>query len=483
MRKALCIMASFLLLLSLAACGGDSYEHIFGDLEWYSTFKADSDQKELKLIKDSYYYSDGWFETDPSKENQELALASIQLAASATDGDEDGPGTAFLKSMGFEEVGFSDFDMKGEFDCNYTFARKSLGDTELVAVIFQSTSEDPKVKNAGWKQNFMLNEPDVADPSGEHYAYSKVVESVIEEIAALAKTENTKFWITGESRGGALANVLAAHLPEKNISDKNIYAYTFESPATTDAADAEGGYKYIHNYVCSDDIVTKIPMWGMTRYGQQHELRTEETDEGLEEALRALGSDAADLRARIVTEDASAQIAENFEKKIPSRADYTKEISDKWTDADGNAHELSYTYQDAFVKLMDLVFRADSDASVVDGLASKKDDLEGCIGHLKEGVKLESSGNEPSAEYWEGSKGMYAVLKEINEGELPMNEEDIYKVVRVIAPVLITIPEDGGEPDTELLTDVIAYNKELTYSHTFDTLIARLKILAPKPEK
>ena len=79
MRKALCIMASFLLLLSLAACGGDSYEHIFGDLEWYSTFKADSDQKELKLIKDSYYYSDGWFETDPSKENQELALVLFMI--------------------------------------------------------------------------------------------------------------------------------------------------------------------------------------------------------------------------------------------------------------------------------------------------------------------------------------------------------------------------------------------------------------------
>ena len=78
---------------------------------------------------------------------------------------------------------------------------------------------------------------------------------------------------------------------------------------------------------------------------------------------------------------------------------------------------------------------------------------------------------------------MYAVLKEINEGELPLSEEDVYKVVSLVAPVLITIPEEGGEPDTELLTDVIAYNKELTYSHTFDTLIARLKILAPKPEK
>ena len=59
----------------------------------------------------------------------------------------------------------------------------------------------------------------------------------------------------------------------------------------------------------------------------------------------------------------------------------------------------------------------------------------------------------------------------------------MYKILRLAAPVLIELPEDQGDPSTELLTDVIAYNKELTYSHMFDTIIARLKILAPMPEK
>jgi hypothetical protein len=66
---------------------------------------------------------------------------------------------------------------------------------------------------------------------------------------------------------------------------------------------------------------------------------------------------------------------------------------------------------------------------------------------------------------------------------MPVSEEDLYKVVRVAAPVLISISEDSGEPDTELLTDVLGYNKELIYSHLFDTGIARLKVLAPAPEK
>ena len=68
-------------------------------------------------------------------------------------------------------------------------------------------------------------------------------------------------------------------------------------------------------------------------------------------------------------------------------------------------------------------------------------------------------------------------------GGLPISEEDLYEMIRFAAPVLITMPEDGGEPDAELITDVIGYNRELIYSHQFDTIIARLKILAPAPEK
>jgi len=78
---------------------------------------------------------------------------------------------------------------------------------------------------------------------------------------------------------------------------------------------------------------------------------------------------------------------------------------------------------------------------------------------------------------------LYDVLDEVSGGGLPASEEDLYEVIRFAAPVLIEMPEDGGEADTELLTDVIGYNRELMYSHQFDTIIARLKILAPAPEK
>ena len=462
----------------LTGCG-KSYEHIFGDVEWLSTYKEKSSDPE-KTIKDTFYYSDDWFSDSPSSENKELALASMQLIASCVSDDTDSTGAAFLKGMGFEEVGFSDFASSDPDDCNYTWARKSLGDSTLVAVTMQSVNRDWKLRNKAWKQNFTVNEPGDADPSGEHYAYAKAADKVIDDIAALAGDGDAVFWIMGQSRGGAIADILAVRLQEK-LDKAKIFAYTFEAPATVDA-DAAGDYKFIHNYICSDDIVTHVPMWGMTRYGVMHDLKTKETDEGLAGALEALGSDAAGMKARIVTNDVVARLSENLEARVPSRAEFSAERTDSWTDADGKRHDLTYSYQEALAKFMDLVFSEDSSGSLFEGLASKRGDLEGSIGHLSEGVKAEAGGNDPSAEYWEAAAAMYAVLSDA-DGGLPISEEDLYEVVRLAAPVLITIPEDGGEPDTELLTDVIGYNRELIYSHQFDTIIARLKILAPTPEK
>jgi len=461
----------------LTGCG-KSYEHIFGDVEWMSTYKEKASDPDV-MIKDTYYYSDDWFSDDPSAENKELALASMQLVASCVSDQDDNPGAAFLKSAGFEEVGYSDFASTDPEDCNYAWAKKSLGDTTLVAVVMQSVNTDWQLRNKVWKQNFTVNGPN-GETSGEHYAYATAVDKVVDDIAALAGDGNTTYWLAGQSRGGALTNVLAVRLAEK-VDGAKIFAYTFEAPATVDS-DAAGSYKNIHNYICSDDIVTHMPMWGMTRYGVTHDLK-KDTDDGLADALKALGSPAADMRARIVTDDVVARLTENLDARVPSRAEFSAERTDSWTDGDGS-HEVTYSYQDALVKFMDLVFRENyEDSPLLEGLASKRGDLEGAIGDLTNGVKAENSGGDPSADYWAATKSMYAVLSEVNGGELPVSQEDLYQVIRFAAPVLITIPEGGGDADTELLTDVIGYSRELIYSHQFDTIIARLKILAPTPDK
>ena len=127
----------------LAGCG-KSYEHIFGDVEWLSTYKESSSDTEKKTIKDTFYYSDDWFSD------------------------------------------YSNFDSNDPDDCNYTWASKTAGDTKLIAVVMQSINDDWEMRNKAWKQNFTVNEPGVADPSGEHYAYAKAVEKIIDDVAALS---------------------------------------------------------------------------------------------------------------------------------------------------------------------------------------------------------------------------------------------------------------------------------------------------------
>ena len=464
------------LAAGLCACGS-SYTYTTGDADWYSTYS-----KNEKIISDTYYYSDDWFGDKPEKDNVELALASMQLTASAVTDEADGTGAALLKSMGFEDVGFSDFASTDPDDFNYTWGRKTLDDgTTLVAIAVQSASSDMSVKNKGWKQNFTVNGDDA---DGEHHAYAKAVEKTIDGIADLGTGDRVKYWITGQSRGGAIANLLAAHLPEK-LGDKNagIFAYTFEAPATVDEETAgSGDHEYIHNYLCSDDFVTMIPGWGMTRYGDSHELVDKKRDEGLPDELRALGSDAADHKMRIVVQDDADRLAANLAAAVPTREDYSKVRTDKVTASDGTVHEITYTYQDSLVRLMDFVFSGDGDPgnTPLKKLMGRKDDVMASAEHLAEGLKLANAGKDPSAEYWNAAEGLYKVMQE-TEAAGDLTEEELYTILCLAAPVLIEYPEGSSEPSYDLLTDVAGYSDDLTYSHQFDTLVARLKLLAPEP--
>ena len=79
MALALVMLMTFGTLM-LTGCG-KSYEYIYGGLEWLSTYKEKASDPD-KTIKDTFYYSDDWFSDNPSSENPELALASMQLIAS-----------------------------------------------------------------------------------------------------------------------------------------------------------------------------------------------------------------------------------------------------------------------------------------------------------------------------------------------------------------------------------------------------------------
>lgn len=87
------------------------------------------------------------------------------------------------------------------------------------------------------------------------------------------KNASKTYWVTGHSRGASIANVLGARLDD---SSKDVYAYTFASPATTTASNAEdtNAYPGIFNVLNKDDLIPYLPtkQWGFKHYGKSYKI-------------------------------------------------------------------------------------------------------------------------------------------------------------------------------------------------------------------
>lgn len=78
---------------------------------------------------------------------------------------------------------------------------------------------------------------------------------------------NVVFWVTGHSRGAAIANLVSAKLIDQG---KTVFGYTFAAPNTTVSTSAGNAeYRSIFNLVNEDDFVPCVPMtaWNFRRFG------------------------------------------------------------------------------------------------------------------------------------------------------------------------------------------------------------------------
>ena len=95
-------------------------------------------------------------------------------------------------------------------------------------------------------------------------------------------SSNSILWITGHSRGAAVANIIAAN---KIDAGYDVFAYTFACPGTTErTSDAardyvRNNYASIFNIINEDDLVPQLPLsdWGFVRYGIDKTASVEES--------------------------------------------------------------------------------------------------------------------------------------------------------------------------------------------------------------
>jgi len=218
-------------------------------------------------------YSDDFFKTDNKVYNKSLAkfLLAASMASYAYpvpyETISETPRDKNIRKLLEEDlkyIGYKSFKYDVKLDnsddtSGYAFAYKEIDGEKVMAIAVRSSGYGSE-----WASNLR-----VTSGNDEHKGFGNTADAVYKDAAAYAKANGiTKIWITGYSRGAAIANVLAKRVADNKLVDSdNLYCYTFETPTTTKKSVEVQG---LYNVINSADVVAQIPFyfWGYRRYGQ-----------------------------------------------------------------------------------------------------------------------------------------------------------------------------------------------------------------------
>ncbi len=262
----------------------------------------------LALRYDSFLlpaaFSENYFSESAYNYNHELAWLTLCLELAANSKDEasgwgensdDDRTTAMSRSaeisdaydqMGFDTKEYHNYGvgLNSTWDkVAYSIGTRHMADgSTLVTAVIRGDEYGGE-----WASNFHLTED--AMNAGYHYGFYHAACSVYDNLTAeLEEIDGpVKVWITGYSRGAAVANILAGMLDDysgesKNLSAEHIYAYTFATPCgVLPVKNPEADlYRNIFNIINPGDLVPRVvpAEWGYTRYGRTLSFNPEAGD-------------------------------------------------------------------------------------------------------------------------------------------------------------------------------------------------------------
>lgn len=231
------------------------------------------------LIKNAFLdfdYSDSYFiDNNGYTYNHNLARATLALELSSFTADDDA-----MKNINelYDKLGFKDnivpYNYDKSLDDNsdkaaYSFASKRLYDgSTLVAVVVRGGEY-----GAEWRSNFHVG------LATKHIGFNTPAEEIYQNLQSYINskgydTNNTKIWITGYSRGAAIANLVSGKINETGLINRNnLYSYLFAVPngVFVSAHNANNSiHNNIYNIVLPYDVVPKVALerWGFGKYGK-----------------------------------------------------------------------------------------------------------------------------------------------------------------------------------------------------------------------
>ena len=212
--------------------------------------------------------------------HQRLAVISAELLELSDNSSNLGNA---LEAHGFTNI--THYHTPGAETPGHVFASKRVGGTDIIAVVIRGTERFWSQENAS---NFNIL---ISLPSGNHLGFHLATDRAFDDLQRFMDTNgiplggNTRFLLTGHSRGGAIANLLAIRLYDLEIPSQHVFNYNFGMPQNTtgfrglDTWNPSGRHNNIFNIVNSLDFFSYLPghvissvfspiVWG--RYGRTY---------------------------------------------------------------------------------------------------------------------------------------------------------------------------------------------------------------------
>lgn len=236
----------------------------------YTLLESSYFEGSLDLV---FHFQDDLFLESASEYNPALAKASYGLSSATFDKAHM---SDFYEGLGFDNVIFSaNFDTPITTSIGYAIAHKEIDGADLIAVAIRGH----KYKQE-WANNFVVG--DSGDHAGFLDAANQLIAAVGNYVEKNYKDKTLKYWVSGYSRAGAVANVAVNNMlkdPSGLYDQDNVYAYTFEAPRGV----AKGNVvecPNLFNVVNDADLIARLlpEEYGLTRAGVDKPLLPEDID-------------------------------------------------------------------------------------------------------------------------------------------------------------------------------------------------------------
>ncbi|MDO4815514.1 MAG: lipase family protein [Bacillota bacterium] len=295
-------------------------------IEFRSSFSA-------RLSTLPFFYSDSFFSHSACAYDHALAKLSLGITMSAVSHKSFGARyiTNSLSRAGFDPRSITTFrfedSLSTEDSCAYAIGAKKLPDGSwLVPVVIRSHQYGGE-----WVSN-----AHVIDPAQPEYAagFRAAAETVFSALmnyidAHGLNSHRLKLWVTGFSRGGAVANLLGAMLNRRGFDAHKVFVYTFASPCTV----RDSAWEYfgnIFNIVSEMDAVPRVPIakWGFCRFGTDLYLpcAARRGDDDYARLLAAMIPEFREIMGQIYCAGAEYEVYEDQELVLDLLIDYIDDL-------------------------------------------------------------------------------------------------------------------------------------------------------------